>query len=85
MSTLPPQPAPYLPPAAAPLRQAVVITDIDMPFGSMVRFIVKWVIASIPALIILWVLMAIAVGVLALLFGGAFHALIPSPHGGTRF
>jgi hypothetical protein len=31
----------------------VVITDIHMPFTSMVSFMVKWVIASIPAFIIL--------------------------------
>ena len=78
MSTPPPQP-PYLP--TAPLRQAVVITDIDMPFGSMVRFIVKWVIASIPALIILWIIMALIAGVLALLFGGVFHTLLRGPSG----
>lgn len=33
--------------------QAVVVTDIDMRFGSMVRFMVKWAIAVIPASIIL--------------------------------
>ena len=81
MSTLPPQPSPYLP--AAPLRQAVVITDIDMPFGAMVRFIIKWVLASIPAILILWILLAILGGIVALLFGGALHTLIgaaPSHH-----
>ena len=31
----------------------VVVTDIRMPFISMVFFMVKWAIASIPALIIL--------------------------------
>ena len=31
----------------------VVVTDIDMPFWSMVSFMVKWSIAAIPALIIL--------------------------------
>ncbi len=31
----------------------VIVTDIQMPFGSMVVFMVKWVIASIPPLIIL--------------------------------
>jgi len=31
----------------------VVVTDIDMKFGSMVLFMVKWVLASIPAVIIL--------------------------------
>ena len=36
--------------------QNVRVTDIRMPFGSMVAFMVKWAIASIPALIILTVL-----------------------------
>ena len=31
----------------------VIVTDVDMPFGSMVMFMVKWSIATIPALIIL--------------------------------
>jgi len=31
----------------------VVITNVKMPFWSMVRFMVKWSIASIPAVIIL--------------------------------
>lgn len=31
----------------------VIVTDIQMPFGSMVAFMVKWAIASIPAAIIL--------------------------------
>ena len=31
----------------------VVVTDIKMPFSSMVVFMVKWAIATIPALIIL--------------------------------
>lgn len=34
----------------------VRIADIRMPFGSMVVFMVKWAIASIPAIIILYVL-----------------------------
>src|SRR6267154_1962088 len=33
--------------------QEVRVTDIRMPFGSMVLFMVKWAIASIPAMIIL--------------------------------
>ena len=28
----------------------VVVTDIKMPFGSMVVFMVKWAIATIPAI-----------------------------------
>ena len=36
----------------------VVVTDIKMPFISMVEFMVKWAIASIPALIILFFISA---------------------------
>jgi len=32
----------------------VVVTDIQMRFSSMVVFMVKWALASIPALIILF-------------------------------
>jgi len=45
----------------------VVVTDIDMPFGSMVAFMVKWSIASIPALLILIVIGFIFAAVLAAL------------------
>ena len=37
-------------------RKDVTVVDIKMPFGSMVVFMVKWAIASIPAFIILVVL-----------------------------
>lgn len=77
MASLPPQPTPY---AYTPVStQPVVITDIDMSIGAMCRFMVKWVIATIPALIILWLLM-LGVGlVFALLFGGLFHHW-PNPY-----
>lgn len=34
-------------------KKKVIVSDIDMPFWSMVRFMVKWAIASIPAIFIL--------------------------------
>lgn len=43
----------------------VAITDVDMPFASMVRFMVKWAIAAVPALLILMILGAVFWGVLA--------------------
>ena len=50
-------------------KQEVTVTDIRMPFGSMVLFMVKWAVASIPALIILMLLgtvfWGIAIGVLS--------------------
>jgi hypothetical protein len=42
---------------------AVVVTDIHMSFGSMVAFMVKWAIASIPALLILFVLSFVAAAI----------------------
>ena len=46
----------------------VVVVDVKIPFWSMVVLMVKWAIAAIPAVIILFVLSAI---VSALLGGGA--------------
>jgi hypothetical protein len=48
--------------------KTVKISDIDMPFGSMVVFMVKWAIASIPALIILMILFAIFGGFIMAIF-----------------
>ncbi len=44
------------------LAQPVVVVDLRMNFWSMVWFMVKWAIASIPALIILFILLWVAVG-----------------------
>jgi hypothetical protein len=52
-------------------RAEVTVVDIQMPFGSMVLFILKWTLASIPAVIII-MLIAFA---LATVFGGVFAAL----------
>jgi len=50
----------------------VVVVDIKMPFWSMVAFMVKWTIASIPALIILWLIVILIAAVL----GGSLGALL---------
>ena len=42
----------------------VVVTDIQMPFVSMVVFMVKWALAAIPAFLILF-----------LIFGGLMAGL----------
>jgi len=52
-------------------KQEVTIFDIKMPFISMVIFLVKLAIASIPAFIILSFIFMI----LGLLFGSIFHGL----------
>ena len=43
--------------------QPVTIEDIKMPFGSMVQFMIKWAIASIPAFIILFLIGMMVMGV----------------------
>ncbi len=40
--------------------EKIKIVDFDMPFQSMIKFILKWSIASIPTLII-WFLIVSAV------------------------
>ena len=50
----------------------VVVTDVRMSFSSMVVFMVKWAIATIPAIIILTVVGSITLGLLRTLFEG-FH------------
>lgn len=49
----------------------VTVVDIKMPFWSMVVFMVKWAIASIPAILILAVLVVVIAG----LFGGFVDSL----------
>ena len=52
-------------------RREVVVTDVKIPFWSMVVLMVKWAVAAIPALIILLVIGAVASAVIAAIFGGA--------------
>ena len=51
--------------------RSVIVTDIRMPFWSMVVFMVKWAIAAIPAIILLATIAAI----LSFAFAGAFTGL----------
>jgi hypothetical protein len=44
--------------------QNVIVTDIHMPFLSMVVFMVKWAIAAIPAFVILIILGFLTTGIL---------------------
>ena len=53
----------------------ITIVDIRMPFWSMVIFMVKAAIASIPAFVILSVIGSIIFALLGGLFGG-LHAMI---------
>ena len=52
------------------LPMSVVITDIKMPMGSMVEFMLKWAIASIPVFIIFGMLISLPMLFLGMLVGG---------------
>jgi hypothetical protein len=56
-------------------EQRVIVVDVNMKFGTMVVFLVKLAIASIPAAIILIALGTAASLVLGGLFGGAITHL----------
>jgi hypothetical protein len=55
--------------AEPPAPPKVVVTDIDMPFGSMVSFMAKWSIASIPAFLLLAVIGLFVAAVFGAMFG----------------
>jgi len=60
--------------------QNVIITDIKMPFFSMVMFMIKWVFAIIPAAIILAAVIAVlwfGANELASILGLDLSSLIP--------
>lgn len=57
-------------PLSASRSLAVAVRDIEMPIGSMVNFMVKWAIASIPAIILIMLIMIVPL----IFLGGIFKA-----------
>lgn len=53
----------------------VIVTDIKMSFSSMVVFMVKWAIATIPAIIILTIAGSLTLAILRLIFGSFPHGI----------
>ena len=51
----------------------VVVTNIKMPFGSMVVFMVKLAVATIPAMIILSAVGTITFALINFFLGGTAH------------
>jgi hypothetical protein len=63
-------PEPVIPAAAPPAVARVCVVDVSMPFSSMVGFMLKWALASIPAAILfgiivggLWLLLMTVIAV----------------------
>ena len=54
-------------------KREVVVTDVKIPFSSMVVLMVKWAVAAIPALIVLLVIGSVVSMVMAAIFGGGMH------------
>ncbi len=52
------------------VNNRVTVVDIQMPFWSMVVFMVKAAIAAIPAIIILSIFFAIVTAIFTAMFGG---------------
>ena len=50
-------------------QREVVVTDVKMPFWSMVVIMIKWSFAAIPAVIILSLIWGITIGIFNGLFG----------------
>ena len=51
-------------------KREVIVTDVKIPFWSMVVLMVKWAVAAIPALIVLLVIGSVVSMVMAAIFGG---------------
>jgi hypothetical protein len=54
-------------------RHDVVVTDIKVHFWSMVVLLVKWAIAAIPAVIILYIVALVISFALEALLGAGWH------------
>ncbi len=54
-------------------EREVIVTDIKIPFFSMVILMVKWAIAAVPALIFLFFIGGLLTTVLGLIFGTGWH------------
>src|SRR5438477_10965354 len=77
----PPTKVPAVPPTPPPVlsSQRVSVVDFDIPFGSVLKIMFKWMAAAfvvfccfLPAIIILWVIIG---AVVAALIGGAMSTL----------
>jgi hypothetical protein len=55
------------------ITQTIVVTDIKIPFWSLVVLMVKWALAAIPAVVILIAIGTIVSAVLTFLLGGTFQ------------
>lgn len=63
-----PYQAPYQ--SSVPVSNRTTITDIDIPFGRLIMIMLKFMLASIPAVLVMYAIMFVIIMVVALFFGG---------------
>ncbi len=63
----------------------VTVTDFDMPFGSMIAFMLKWALAAIPAMLILIVVGGVATAMLAGVVAGLATMVNTRPSASSFF
>jgi len=56
-------------------KRHIVVTDVKIPFLSMVMLVVDWALTSISAIFILFVVWALATIAVAAISGGNMHHL----------
>lgn len=62
---------PYQSPVSTSSHQTrTTITDIDIPFGRLVMIMLKMMLASIPAIMLMYAVMFVIFMVMMLVFGG---------------
>lgn len=71
---------PALPPVSSQLSQRVSIIDFDIPFGSVLKILFKWMAAALvvfccflPAIFVLWL-------IVAAIFAALFHGVMSTFH-----
>ena len=71
---------PALPPVSSQLSQRVSVIDFDIPFGSVLKILFKWMAAALvvfccflPAIFILWL-------IVAAIFAALFHGVMSTFH-----
>ncbi len=57
-------------------KYSMVVTDMDIPFTRLIVIILKIMLASIPAVILMYIIMLIPVMVVALIFSGLSAAFM---------
>jgi hypothetical protein len=64
--------------------RGIVVTDIDIPFGRLIVILIKLALASIPAMIVVWVVLFVVMMLLGLILGtGSMWHRWMMPWGGS--